>query len=1612
MGTHIGSQCRNGSCNGVDRVRALTASPGEAEDQMNKKALIFGGGAIAVVAIVVALIFIFTGGEDAYRSIKVFEIDGSCTVERDGDTLDAFKNMSLSSGDSFTVGEGSFARLKLDDDKYVYLEANTKINLTATGTANDSKTMVYIERGSMLTEVKKKLSATSSYDIVTPNTTMSIRGTKTLTEVYEDVLGAIKTSAAVVEGQVKFSTIQKDKTGKAVIVSTDLTVGQGYGVTTESKDLLSEDDVKHIADDGKTVDGKTAEETTHEELGSVLETPAFSDEFLTNIVAVLARSRDEDIEEGFAAEDISEEELNAAINVLNDVIDGKVELPDFVEEYIISQSQPYYSEPVVVDTPVTNDVTDTGDDQTVDTEPVIADDPVVADEPEEADGDTFVVDGTEESLIDIGDLVDDSDDAEEADDESDDQADDADDVDDQTDDEADESDDADEEDNAGEDEENGADDEGEEEDADKEEGEEKEDTDEDDKEESDVADEEESGQNSDESSDDTVSGNEPSSDSGSSPSSGTSTGSVIANNDSEGTIVTIASSSRNYSMEYEENGTMHTSTWSVDLSYIKTSDGSKPTSADVSRVLSAGDPLPGCEGSPYEIELMLGSEITHEYEFVGWYTVDPLSNSFDESYRITSVPSSPLSIYAGIREVQPVTRTYSVTLVNLFQEAGTLVVPSSGKIASLDGTHELTITQNQNRVTIDGFLEGESFVLPEVQRLSESRNGDDYRNKLYIQKTNATNLITYVDFYCYTTNMDLNAGKYCIEGKNYDSDTTSGNIYNPVLFQNIATGSTLPNEQAVSVNDDITLYMNFLSKAVIKINAFYVDGLGLTTYVGLNVPGSNNGVQPVSTIYTGINTDDNPYRLIELNGTTAEKDQQWWALSKSQYGQTERESVYELSAYYYGKRLNIPTFNYTRWSEDSSYNRAILTNYRSKRGGNVVPFINGQFSFAGSGAEGFPFTGGAFCESEGVITITAQDVDYVVVDLSDLGLDIANIGDNNPYLIKETRTDRKYKMAIMTPGMNSQKTEFTGDGNLNLFDAYTDNKKVFPYNVSATLAADRTGVNNTVYDWSVYLPDDLIYPWCNIGGVRTGYTVENTPSDIYSGISGGISSSFAYVAKTGNRLIGYNIQGQSKRNGEENPNTFNVNWIFHQGDSHFLPCSSGDESIGCLMSMETFLRNSQIINEFTIKPLFASIKPFEVSLEYTQTETGRQTSVIGDYNLVFTGFDTYFIQDVFTGDLRVRAYDIDDSDGHTRITDSDIQLDTKLRYIPDENKYQVWTNGGSQSTALPTGAPKSYTPDADGKVRVPLTDMMNESSKIPLLYKVALYGLYLKTGVNHISYRSIYDDVEVRDHGTPGEVETIEDYKPDTFLVKPAQTESYKYTVIFSKATDTNMTETDFIKVIDEETFTFTSGPGGYRADLTGSGAKGYWGGYLSSKLDTNNTTCYYYDYDGGDCNFGYYVLFPNESCGAFKSLIHETNPQNSFSHNYIDHHFAGVLRYWPFTYLKIINGYNGETVVDWQNGNNPKNYIGAFTTTEEMSSYSATQTLTQRDIGGGQNTQYSLYFSGVSDESQYANGFMGIYYDNVSAYIYVGNNSSVTQRAKVSIFTEYSDTVWKRDFP
>ncbi len=246
-------------------------------------------GIVAAIAIAAAVILIFVVGRNDYRSIKVFEIGGDARVERGADTLDAFKDMSLSSGDVLEVHDDSFVRLKLDDDKYVYLEAGTRIELYATGTEKDSKTRVFVSRGSMMTEVRKKLSARSSYDIVTPNTTMSIRGTKTLTEVTEDAAtGDIKTNSAVYEGKVTLMAVKVAPDGKVVSVEKELGQGDSNSVSTVKEELVSEEDMKSIVDFGETLKGEKVESLSEEEAGIRFDEADFKAAFLENLKKYLS----------------------------------------------------------------------------------------------------------------------------------------------------------------------------------------------------------------------------------------------------------------------------------------------------------------------------------------------------------------------------------------------------------------------------------------------------------------------------------------------------------------------------------------------------------------------------------------------------------------------------------------------------------------------------------------------------------------------------------------------------------------------------------------------------------------------------------------------------------------------------------------------------------------------------------------------------------------------------------------------------------------------------------------------------------------------------------------------------------------------------------------------------------------------------------------------------------------------------------------------------------------------------------------------------------------------------------------------------------------------------
>ncbi len=143
------------------------------------KAGLLAGTAAVVVAVVAVFFLIFSRKEEAYRNIRVSEVRGVAKVNREGmEGLELFENMNLFSGDEIVTERGAQLTLRLDEDKYILVDEDSKLTLHATGTAADSKTTLQLEYGAVFSDIKNKLSEKSSYEVVTPASTMSVRGTQ------------------------------------------------------------------------------------------------------------------------------------------------------------------------------------------------------------------------------------------------------------------------------------------------------------------------------------------------------------------------------------------------------------------------------------------------------------------------------------------------------------------------------------------------------------------------------------------------------------------------------------------------------------------------------------------------------------------------------------------------------------------------------------------------------------------------------------------------------------------------------------------------------------------------------------------------------------------------------------------------------------------------------------------------------------------------------------------------------------------------------------------------------------------------------------------------------------------------------------------------------------------------------------------------------------------------------------------------------------------------------------------------------------------------------------------------------------------------------------------
>lgn len=161
----------------------------------------------AVLLCVIGLVIYMTVFRKCtFRFIKVEDYDGRIKVSRDfADSVSIFRGMLLQNEDKVEVREDGFLEMLVDSDKHIVATGGTVFTVNAVGTSWFGGVTVNIEKGSALFTIDNKLNSNSTFEVVTPNACLSVRGT-TFDVSYNDR----KTLVYVEEGSVALTVKGKE----------------------------------------------------------------------------------------------------------------------------------------------------------------------------------------------------------------------------------------------------------------------------------------------------------------------------------------------------------------------------------------------------------------------------------------------------------------------------------------------------------------------------------------------------------------------------------------------------------------------------------------------------------------------------------------------------------------------------------------------------------------------------------------------------------------------------------------------------------------------------------------------------------------------------------------------------------------------------------------------------------------------------------------------------------------------------------------------------------------------------------------------------------------------------------------------------------------------------------------------------------------------------------------------------------------------------------------------------------------------------------------------------------------------------------------------------------
>lgn len=206
--------------------------------------------------------------EEGFRIIKLIDFAGKVEIKRkDVGVLDPYNDLRLIADDKVQTYSKSKAYFSLDSDKYIYCHENSLVQIDSVGSQKNSRTKITLLKGNELNEIQNPLSSKAKYNVETPNSIMSVRGTVFKVSVKYDENGESYATLNVYEGSVKTELVFPDGT-----ISDPIVVKKGYAVDTHGTDKLSEYIIsKNATEDNDFVYPIDYSSLSKQELESLLE---------------------------------------------------------------------------------------------------------------------------------------------------------------------------------------------------------------------------------------------------------------------------------------------------------------------------------------------------------------------------------------------------------------------------------------------------------------------------------------------------------------------------------------------------------------------------------------------------------------------------------------------------------------------------------------------------------------------------------------------------------------------------------------------------------------------------------------------------------------------------------------------------------------------------------------------------------------------------------------------------------------------------------------------------------------------------------------------------------------------------------------------------------------------------------------------------------------------------------------------------------------------------------------------------------------------------------------------------------------------------------------------